>query len=160
MGLGNGIIIRSGFSVGGFQTIYQILYKYKGISIGKSSLFINSILILIGSYFFGISNSLYAIIGLYVSSVVTDRVMLETSITKTFLIVTKKSKRITQYITDNLSHSCTVLNAKGGRNNDDKKIIMFAVPTRQYYQAKQIIKEIDQDAFFLIMDTYEIYGGM
>ena len=27
MGFGNGMIIRSGYSVGGFQTIYQILYK-------------------------------------------------------------------------------------------------------------------------------------
>ena len=33
MGLGNGMIVRSGYSVGGFQTVYQILYKYFGISI-------------------------------------------------------------------------------------------------------------------------------
>ena len=39
-----------------------------------------------GGYIFGVTRVLYAIIGLYVASVVTDRVMLETSITKTFLI--------------------------------------------------------------------------
>lgn len=160
MGLGNGIIIRSGFSVGGFQTIYQILYKYKGISIGKASLFTNGILVIISGFFFGFDNALYAIIALYISSVVTDKVMLETSITKTFLIVTKKSKEINQYIIENLSHSCTILDAKGGYKNDNKKIVMCAVPTRQYYRAKEIIENIDKDAFLLIMDTYEIYGGM
>ena len=49
MGLGNGIIIRSGFSVGGFQTIYQILYKYFYLSIGKATLIVNGILILIST---------------------------------------------------------------------------------------------------------------
>lgn len=52
-GLGNGMIIRSGYSVGGFQTIYQILYKYFGISIGKSTLWINGILVFVGGFFFG-----------------------------------------------------------------------------------------------------------
>lgn len=160
MGLGNGIIIRSGFSVGGFQTIYQILYKYYGISIGKASLISNGITVLIGGIFFGISNVLYAIIGLYIASVITDKVMLETSITKTFLIVTKKSKEINQYITLNLGRGATIINAKGGYKGENKKILMCAIPTRQYYQAKEIIQSIDENAFILITDTYEAYGGM
>lgn len=160
MGLGNGLVIRSGFSVGGFQTIYQILYKYFGISIGKSTLFLNGILIFVSSYYFGISNAMYAIIGLYVSSVVTDRVMLETSITKTFYIVTEKDKEISQYIAHNLGYGATVMDARGGYTNDNKKVLMCAIPTRQYYQAKEVIQSIDQDVFFLITDTYEVYGGV
>ena len=96
MGLGNGMIIRSGFTVGGFQIIYQILYRKFGISIGKSTLFINSILIFIGGLFFGFSTALYAVIGLYICTVITDKVMLETSITKTFYIITDKDKEIKQ----------------------------------------------------------------
>lgn len=160
MGLGNGMIIRSGFSCGGFQTFYQILYKYFGISIGKSTLWINGVLIFISGFFFGFSNSLYAVIGLYVSSVVADRVMLESSITKTFYIVTEKEKEISQYVVENLGYGATVMNARGGYTNDNKKIVMCAVPTRQYYQTKSVIQEIDKDVFFLIVDTYEIYGGM
>lgn len=160
MGLGNGIIIRSGFSVGGFQTIYQMLYKYLGLSIGKSTLMTNGTLVLISGVFFGWSNALYAIIGLYIASIVTDKVMLETSVSKTFFIVTKKPKEINDYIIDILGHGATLMNAKGGYKEDNKKILMCVVPTRQYYQAKEVIQDIDKDAFFLITDTYEIYGGM
>ena len=96
MGLGNGMILRSGYSVGGFQTLYQIFYKYFGISIGKSTLFLNGVLIFISGFFFGFSTALYAVVGLYISSVVTDKVMLETSITKTFYIVTEKDKDISR----------------------------------------------------------------
>ena len=160
MGLGNGMIIRSGYSVGGFQTIYQILYKYCGISIGKSSLWINSVLIILSGFFFGFSMPLYAVIGLYVSSVVTDKVMLETSVTKTFYIVTEKEKDISQYIVENLGYGVTVVSAKGGYTNDKKKVLMCAIPTRQYYRLKEFIQSIDKDVFFLITDTYEIYGGV
>ena len=160
MGVGNGIIIRSGYSIGGFQTIYQILYKYFGISIGKSTFAINGFLVIMGGYIFGLTRVLYAIIGLYVASVVTDRVMLETSITKTFFVVTDKSKEINQYIVENLGRSATIMNARGGYSNDSKKILMCAMPTREYYMAEEIMKNIDEDAFILILDTYEIYGGV
>ena len=160
MGLGNGIIIRSGYSVGGFQTLYQILYKYFGISIGKSTLILNGVLVVVGGYIFGITKVLYAIIGLYIASVVTDRVMLETSITKTFFIVTDKSKEINQYIIENLGRSATIMKGRGGYSNDSKKILMCAMPTREYYMAEEIMKKIDNEAFILILDTYEIYGGV
>lgn len=159
MGLGNGMIIRSGFSVGGFQIIYQILYNKLGLSIGKSTLWLNGILIIIGGIFFGFSKALYAIIAIYVSSVVTDKVMLETSATKTFYIITKKDKEIKQYISENLGYGITAMSGKGGYSNQIKKVLMCAVPTKQYYEVKNIIQEIDEDVFFLITDTYEIYGG-
>ena len=160
MGLGNGMIVRSGYSVGGFQTMYQILYKYLGISIGKSTLWLNGVLIFISGFLFGFSKALYAVIGLYVSSVVTDKVMLETSASKTFYIVTEKEKDISQYIKEKLGYGITVMNARGGYTNDKKKVLMCAVPTRNYYQLKEVIKEIDKDVFFLVTDTYEIYNGV
>ena len=160
LGLGNGIIIRSGFSVGGFQTIYQILNKYFMISIGKATLIVNGTLVCLGCIFFGITNAMYAIIGLYVASVVTDKVMLETSASKTFFIVTKKSKEIKEYIIDILGSSATIINSRGGYSNDKQKIIMCAIPTRKYYEVKEIIEKIDEDSFFLITDTYEVFGGM
>ena len=159
MGVGNGLIIRSGFSVGGFQTLYQILYKYFGISIGKSTLFLNGILILISSFFFGVTRILYAIVGLYVSAVVTDKIMLETSATKTFYVVTDKEKEISQYIVEDLGYGVTQINAKGGYSNQTKTVLMCAVPTREYYQMKEVMQEIDENVFFLITDTYEIYDG-
>ena len=139
--------------------MYQIFYKYFGISIGKSTLFLNGVLILVSSYFFGITIAMYAIIGLYVSSVVTDKVMLETSATKTFYIVTDKENAISQYIVEDLGYGVTQINARGGYSNESKSVLMCAVPTREYYQMKEVMQEIDENVFFLITDTYEIYDG-
>ena len=160
MGLGNGIILRSGYSVGGFQTIYQILYKYFYISIGKSTLVLNGILVLISAFILGWDKALYAILGLFIASRVTDKVMLETSISKSFFIITDKYKEINDYIITILGRSATIVNATGGYSNNKKKILLCVMPTRQYFTAKQTIQDIDENAFFLITDTYEIYGGM
>lgn len=159
MGFSTGIILKSGFSMGGFQTIYQIIYKYLRISIGKSSLTINGIIVFLSGFLFGFDKVLYAITGLYIGCTVTDKILLGTSECKTFYIVTKKEKEVNQYITNNLGHSATILDAKGGYSNDKKKVLMCAVPTRQYYLMKEVVREIDKNAFFVATDTYEIKGG-
>ena len=124
MGFASGIILKSGFSLGGFQTIYQIIYKYLRISVGKSSLILNGTLIFISGFFFGFSNVLYAIAGLYIGSYITDKEILGTSVCKTFYIVTTKEKEVNEFIISNLGHSATIIDAKGGYTGDKKKVLM------------------------------------
>ena len=60
-GVANGLMYKSGYNNGGFPVVSQILYdKYK-ISVAKSSLVINVIIVLIGAFFFGTTNALYAL---------------------------------------------------------------------------------------------------
>ena len=159
MGFSSGIILKSGFSIGGFHTIYQIMHKYLKISIGKSSLILNGIVIFTSGFFYGFDKVLYAIIGLYISSYVTDKVLLGISESKTFYIVTNKEKEVNEFITTNLGHSATIIDAKGGFSNEKKKVLMCVVPTRQYFLMKEIVLELDKNAFFVATDTYETRGG-
>ena len=36
---------------------------------------------------------------------------------------------------------------------------MCVLPTKDYYKLTEGIKEIDKDAFFLVTDAYEVFGG-
>ena len=58
-----------------------------------------------------------------------------------------------------LSHGVTVLEGRGGYTGDRKKVIMCIIPTKEYFVAKEGIKKIDKDAFFLVTDAYEVAGG-
>ena len=51
------------------------------------------------------------------------------------------------------------MDAKGGYSNKNKKVLMCAVATREYSVIKEILERIDNEVFFLITDTYEVYGG-
>lgn len=159
IGFANGLMLKTGFTSGGFNIIYQIVNKYLKVSVGNAILGINVVILTLGAYVFGLSNTLYAIIALYISSIVTDRVILGVSNCKTFYIITSKDKEVKELVINKLSHTVTEIDAKGGYSNKNKKMLMCVVPTKEYFILKEAVKELDKEAFFLITDTYEVSRG-
>lgn len=159
-GLSLGMIMKTGFTTGGFNILYQIMNKYFNFSIGKASLVVNSIIIIFGALIFGIPNGIYAVIALYISSFIADRIILGISHSKTFYIITDKEDEVKHYILEKLCHGVTVVNVKGGQYNNKKKMLMCVVPTKEYFSLKEVVLQIDKDAFFLITDSYEVAGAI
>lgn len=159
IGIANGIMLKTGYTTGGFNIIYQILNKYFDIAMGKCILIVNVIILLLGLYVFGIASALYSVIALYISSIITDKVILGISNTKTFYVITNKPKDVKELIFNDLKHTVTEIDARGGYTNDKKKMLMSVIPTKEYFIFKEAIKEIDKNAFFLITDTYEVMNG-
>lgn len=155
LGFSSGLIRKSQFNQGGFNVLFDLMNKYFHISIGLSSLIVNALLIFTSVFVYGIESALYAIVSLIVSSYIVDRVIIGISDNKVFYIVTKRPLEIRDYVLDKLHYSVTVLKIRGGYSNKKRKMLMCVVPTIEYVKLKEIIKEIDKDAFFLIVDTYE-----
>lgn len=155
-GLGTGLIRKSGYCQGGLGVLYDILNQKFKISIGTASMICNTIIMISSLFVFGLSACIYGFVALYVSSLIIDRVMLGISNNKAFYIITKKHKEVKEYIVDNLNHTVTIVNAKGGYSNKKKKMLMCVIPTIEYVRVKEVIKEIDKDAFFLITDSYYV----
>lgn len=158
-GLSNGLMYKTGFSNGGLPIISQILYEKLKLPISKTSFFINGVIVLIGGFYFGWNMVMYAIIILYINSLMIDKVMLETSNNKAFYIITKKQEEIKKYIINVLNHSVTIFNVEGGFEERKNKVLLTVIPTREYFLLTEGIKELDQDAFFLVCDAYEVRGG-
>lgn len=155
-GIGFGLVKKSGYSLGGFYTLYDILNQKFKISIGKANLICNMTIIIASIFVFGLDKCIYAFIGLYVSSYVGDRIMIGISKNKAFYIITTNPIIIKDYIVNNLNHTVTVVNARGGYTDKKKKMLLCVMPTRKYTFVKEIIKELDNKAFFLITDSYYV----
>ena len=158
-GLANGFIYKTGFSNGGLPIISQILYKYHKIPIAKSSMVINSMIIFIGSFFFGWSMMMYAIILVFINNLMIDKVLLGISSNKAFYIVTTKEKEIREYILNNLKHTVTIFNVEGAFLEKRRKVLLSVIPKRDYYKLTEGIKLIDPNVFFVVEDAYEVKGG-
>lgn len=158
IGIANGLSSRSGLSTGGVDTIIHIISKKLKISHGNLYAFINGIIIIIGGFVLGYRIALYALIDLYIISILTDKVVLGVSSNKTFFIVTDKIDEVKEYITNTLSKGITVLDAVGGYSNNKQKVLMVVVPTLEFYKVREGILEIDEDAFITITDSYQVYG--
>lgn len=163
-GIGSGMNFKTGFSTGGTDIINQIVAKYCKVSIGKAMIMSDG-LILLGAGFFlsnkiyAFENVMYAIIVLYIISIMADKVILGISQCKTFYIVTDHETSIKKFIMSYLSQGVTVLDGRGGYTGNHQKIIMCTIPTKDYFLAKEGILGIDPNAFFLVTDAYEVSGG-
>lgn len=158
-GLSNGLMYKTGFSNGGLPIISQILYEKLKLPISKTSFFINGVIVLIGGFYFGWNMVMYAIIILYINSLMIDKIMLGTSNNKAFYIITKKQEEIKKYIINGLNHSVTIFNVEGGFEERKNKVLLTVIPTREYFLLTEGIKELDPDTFFLVCDAYEVRGG-
>ena len=162
-GLGAGLTFKYGFSTGGSDIICQIISKYFKISIGTAIKIFNFIIIIGSGFFLGNTlyaweNVLYAIISIYISTLLTDKVLLGISDSKSFYIITEHETSIKKFLMNELGRGVTILEARGGYTGNVKKVILCAIPTKEYFLAKEGILEIDKDAIILINDIYQSSG--
>ncbi len=158
-GFGAGMVFKAGFTTGGTDIINQIICKYGKTSMGKSMLMSDGLIVLSSGVVFGINNMMYSILMLYIISLMADRVVLGVSESKMFMIVTDKEEEVRKFILKELGQKITVFNAHGGYKKKLENIIMTVLPTKDYYLLKEGIKTIDENAFYIITDSYEVFGG-
>lgn len=158
-GLGIGLVYKAGFSTGGTDITAQMIHKYLKVSMGKSIIFCDGLILLSGTFIFGINNFMYALIVLYLVSMLADKVLLGISDSKAFYIVTEKDREVKELVLNRLSHGVTVFKAKGGYDNKNQKVLFCVIPTKEYFKLKEGIYSIDKNAFFVVTDAYEVYGG-
>lgn len=162
-GIGSGLTFKYGFSTGGSDIIFQIMSKYFKISIGNSMKLFNIIIILGAGFFldntiYAWENVMYAIIAVYIMTILTDKVLLGISNSKSFYIITEHETSIKNFLINELGKGVTVLEGRGGYTGDRKKVIMCVIPTKEYFLAREGILEIDKDAIVLISDVYQSEG--
>lgn len=158
-GFGAGLVFKAGFTTGGTDILNQIISKYLHLSMGNSMIISDGLIVFLGAFFFGTTKFLYALIVIYIMGIITDKVLLGISDKKAFYIITDQEEEVKEYIIKELKHSITIFNAKGGYTKEKENVLLCVVPTNEYYRLKEGIHEIDKEAFFVITDAYEVFGG-
>ncbi len=158
-GVGYGLSFKNGFTTGGTDILNQIVSKYFHVSIGTAMIIVDGSIVVAGGFVYGWTSMLYALIVLYILSIITDRIMLGISTSKAFYIITEEEEKVKEYILKELGHGVTVFPVKGGYTKEKQQMLMCVIPTREYYVLKEGISEIDKEAFFVITDAYEVKGG-
>ena len=158
-GITGGLIYKQGYNSGGFSIISQILFEKFRISVAKTTLVMNTIIVIVASLYFGIVKAMYAIIYFYICSYVIDKVILGVSKNKAFFIVTTEADKISSYIIEILNHGTTEFGVKGGIIDKKRDVVLVVIPTKDYYRVKEGVKLIDPKAFFVATDSYEVKGA-
>lgn len=155
-GICNGLIYKFGFASSGLAVLGPIFHKYFHLSIASVNFFVNSIIVLIGGCFFGFEMILYAIIFLYLSSFVSNRLIVGISNNKVLLIRSKKINDINEFLHESFNLDPICFDVLGGYSKDIGIMSVVIVPTNRYNIVINGIKRIDNCVFFNVLDGYEL----
>lgn len=158
-GFGLGLVFKAGYTAGGTDIINKIMSKYFKITMGTSMLMVDGLIVLSGAFIFGWTKFMYAIVVLYIVSIMSDRVLIGVSNAKAFYIITENPSKVAEYVINELNHSVTEIKAKGLYTESKTTVLFTVIPTKEYYKFKEGIKEIDKNAFITVIDAYEVLGG-
>lgn len=158
-GIASGLVYKMGYNTGGSDIVMQIMCKYLHMPEGKATFISNLVVVLFAGVVLGVNRVVYAVIILYVSSLIVDKMLIGISKSKLFIIQSNKLSELESAIIDDLKLGVTVLQAKGGYSNKKQDMLLCVVPTNDYSLFKEIILTIDKDAFLIVNDCYDTSGG-
>ena len=109
-------------------------------------------------YMFGVHVTMYAIVAIFIMSKVSDALMEGFKFSKVAYIITDQYEQVAQKIMASMDRGVTGLKAKGMYSGKDKCMLYCVVAKKEIVQVKEIVAEIDPDAFVIVSDAREVLG--
>lgn len=156
-GIGTGLILRAGSSGGGTDIIGMYLLKRKSkLGIGQIGLIINLFLFSYCAIAFSLETAIYSIFFSVIIAITTDKLHSQ-NININALIFTDNYE-IAKEINKRLIRGSTSWEGKGDYTNNKKYVISTVITKYEENELRNIIKELDSNAFVIINTNINILG--
>ncbi len=155
-----GFIFKAGATTGGTDIIVKVLrLRFPHLKTGRLFLICDMFVVLLSAFVFEHSDSaLYAVIGVFLMSIVFDMVLYGADGAKLIYIISNCWQEIATRMLVELDVGVTYLEGEGAYSNERKRVIMCVVRKQIAPQIEEIVKEEDPNAFMIISSAAEIYG--
>ena len=158
-GVGLGIIFSANGSTGGTDIIGATVNKYKNVSIGRTLLYCDFIIIACSYFIFqDVEKIVFGYVIMFVEMYMLDHVINANNQSVQFFIFSKKYEEIVDVILKDLDRGCTLLNGEGGYSKQPVKVIVLLAKKKESAMIFRMIKNIDKDAFISQGNIQGVYG--
>ncbi len=157
-GLGSGLVYRFGGTTGGTDVVARILEKQKGISMGKTLLSLDVLVLTLSLSYLNLRQMMYTLLASYVFSKIVDFIQEGSYSARGLIIISPKNDEIANELMRQLDRGVSFIKAEGGYSGQDKKAIYSVISSTELTIAKRIIETIDSSAFISIIDVNEVLG--
>lgn len=159
-GIGIGLFVRYQFSSGGTELLGRIVSKLvKRISIPVCVGIIDGVIVILGAILTrNPSNMLHALIVIFVSTKVSEIILVGLDKSKLCIIISDKGEEISKVLIEKSPRGITMLDGQGMYTHKEHNVLMTCVKNHQLSQLKEIVKNIDSSAFIIINDSVEVRG--
>ena len=158
-GISMGMILWANATTGGTGMVAILIqHKLKHYSVAQIMQVLDGIIVLLGMYVFGLRPSMYAIVAIFISSKVTDTILEGMKFSKAAYIITEKYEEIAKIIMQELDRGVTGMEARGMYSGEKKCMLYCVVSKKQIVLLKEIIHQLDKNAFVIVGDVREVLG--
>ena len=159
-GLGLGIVFMSGTSTGGSDILVRLLkLKYRNVPIGQISLTFDAVVVLLtGIVFRDMNKALYTGITVFLCGKMVDAVVYSFDYSKVALIISRNYEAIAGEIGNKLDRGATFLQGEGSYTGESTKVVLVAIKKQQLAELKELVMELDPNAFVIVQEAHQVLG--
>lgn len=159
-GIGIGLFVKYQFSSGGTELLGRLLKKwFKIANIPVWTGICDALIVVAGAICLkSADNVLYALIVVFVSTKLSELVLLGLEKSKLCIIISDKGKEISKELLAKSPRGITMLDGKGMYTENRHDVLLTCVKNRQLTQLRQIVHEVDEKAFVIVNESVEVRG--
>lgn len=159
IGIGLGIIFRYGGTTGGVDIIARLVYKYKGISMGKTMFAFDAVVITLSLLLYlSYREAMYTLVAVFVAARVIDFMQEGGYAAKGATIISEKSEEIANKILTEMERGVTVLKGRGSYTKRERDVLYCVVAKNELPRLKNVIISVDPHAFVAVTDVHDVLG--
>lgn len=159
-GLGLGMVFICGASTGGSDILARLLkLRYRNVPIGQIAMMIDGIVaVMTGLAFQDITKALYTGITVFICGKALDMAVYRFDYSHVALIISTKYNEIAEGIIRKLDRGATFLHGEGSYSHKGTKVVLTAVKKRQITELKDLVMELDPNAFVIVQEAHQVLG--
>ena len=159
-GVGIGLFVKYQFSSGGTELLGRIVSRFiKRLNIPVCVGILDGAIVIFGAIVTqNPANMLHALIVIFVSTKVSEMILVGFEKSKLCIIISDKGAEISEALLQNSPRGVTMLEGQGMYTHKDHNVLLTCVKNHQLTQLKQIVKSVDARAFIIINESAEVRG--
>lgn len=157
-GLGLGLIMRFGGTTGGTDIIAQVLERKVSIPMGRTLFVLDVSVLLISLVYLDLVHMMYTVIASFVFAQMINFTQQGSYSARAFFIFSDQATAISNAIMLHLDRGTSLFHADGGYTHHPHQVVYTVVDPSEVNTVRQLIKDIDPQAFITISETQETLG--
>ncbi len=159
LGVSMGVMMRAGATTGGTELLARLLKRRFGsLSMGRLCMIIDFVVIGLHSLAFGhLENALYGVLAIFVSAQAMDWVIYGGKAAKAVYIMSDQYEEISELLLK-MDFGLTRLQSVSGYRGKNTQMLFTVCRRAEIVPIKQAVMEVDQKAFFVVCEAYEVLG--
>ena len=161
MGIGLGLVFRGHGSTGGSDMLANILgKKFRFLTVGNLVLIVDTIVIVLSYFAYReLALSLYSLISIYIMTKLSDIIIAGVQGVRAYYIISANYQEISDEIMKNMERGVTCFEAQGMYTKKQQKVVMTVVTRAESVKLRQIVAELDNNAFMYSTPISEAMGS-